>query len=96
MLKNNKGFTLLELLAVLVILAALAMIAIPIFTNKGEEARTQSNNVNIQEIQKVAQSYEWDKDSTVEPTTFYGEITEGHPLVVDGYLKEEVKNPWEN
>jgi len=91
---NKRGFTLLELLAVLVILAALATIAISIFANKSEEAKTQSNNVNVQEIQKVAQSYEWDQDVTVDPATFYGEINETHPLITNGNLKEEVKNPW--
>lgn len=94
--KNRKGFTLLELLAVLVILAALAAIAIPIFANKSDEARLQSNNTNVQEIQKAAQMYEMDDGTPVDPNTFYGEVNATHPLVTSGKFKEEVKNPWAN
>ena len=42
MIRNNKGFTLLELLAVIVILAIIMIIAIPAVSNTLEMTRKKS------------------------------------------------------
>ena len=47
MKKNNKGFTLAELLIVVAIIAVLVAIAIPIFTNQLEKAREATDASNI-------------------------------------------------
>ena len=47
MKKNNKGFTLAELLIVVAIIAALVAIAIPIFTNQLENSREAVDASNI-------------------------------------------------
>ncbi|OGO85719.1 MAG: hypothetical protein A2Y22_04685 [Clostridiales bacterium GWD2_32_59] len=98
---NQKGFTLLELLAVLVILAALATIAIPIFMNKGAEARLQANKSNLREIINAVQRYEWDNgtpDPTVgaESDTYYTILTDAHPIVDDGLLTTAPVSPYKN
>ncbi len=92
---NKKGFTLLELLAVLVILAALATIAIPIFTNKGAEARLNAHKSNIRELLGAIQRYEWDK-GTIATTTanYYGEVDKDHLLVQDGYIASTPASPY--
>ncbi len=47
MKKNNKGFTLAELLIVVAIIAVLVAIAIPVFTNQLEKAREATDVANI-------------------------------------------------
>ena len=46
-MKNNKGFTLAELLIVVAIIAVLVAIAIPIFTQQLEKAREATDAANI-------------------------------------------------
>lgn len=47
MKKNNKGFTLAELLVVVAIIAVLVAISIPIFTTQLEKAREATDAANI-------------------------------------------------
>ena len=44
---NNKGFTLMEMLIVVAIIAVLVAIAIPVFTNSLEKAREATDAANI-------------------------------------------------
>lgn len=53
---SNKGFTLVELLAVIVVLAILVLLAMPRVTSMMEKARINSFVVEANEIQKVAQT----------------------------------------
>lgn len=46
-IKDNKGFTLMEMLIVVAIIAILVAIAFPIFNDKLEEARKATNVANI-------------------------------------------------
>lgn len=50
-IRNQKGFTLIEIIAVLVILGILAAIAIPKYLNTAEEARVKAARGAIAEIQ---------------------------------------------
>ena len=47
MKKNNKGFTLAELLIVVAIIAVLVAIAIPVFTNQLEKSRESTDLANV-------------------------------------------------
>lgn len=47
MKKNNKGFTLAELLIVVAIIAVLVAIAIPVFTTQLEKSRQSTDAANI-------------------------------------------------
>ena len=50
MKKNNKGFTLAELLIVVAIIAVLVAIAIPIFNSQLEKARESTDIANVRDI----------------------------------------------
>ena len=47
MKKNNKGFTLAELLIVVAIIAVLVAIAIPVFTTQLEKSREATDIANV-------------------------------------------------
>jgi prepilin-type N-terminal cleavage/methylation domain-containing protein len=61
-MKNNKGFTLVELLAVIAILAMLAIITLPNVVSMFNEAKQNSFNTEVKNIYKTAQQ-KWMNDS---------------------------------
>ena len=65
MKKNNKGFTLAELLIVVAIIAVLVAIAIPVFTAQLERAREATDIANIRSAYaEVMTNYLIDEDDT--------------------------------
>ncbi|HAN09997.1 MAG TPA: hypothetical protein DCP90_05205 [Clostridiales bacterium] len=84
---DKKGFTLLELLAVLVILAALATIAIPIFMNKSETAKQIAHNANVTTLQTQAQAYLWQEEIAMPQANIIED------MATKGYIKEVPTNP---
>ncbi|HAN10219.1 MAG TPA: hypothetical protein DCP90_06365 [Clostridiales bacterium] len=84
---RRKGFTLLELLAVLVILAALATIAIPIFINKSNEAKQVAHNENMRTLQNQAQMYMLNHESVADQDDIID------AMVAEGLIKERPKYP---
>lgn len=60
-LKNKKkGFTLLELLVVLAILAILIAIAVPVYKNQKEKAAITAHNANVRVLETAVESYRQD------------------------------------
>ena len=69
-LKNKKGFTLVELLVVVAIVAILVAISIPMVTGALKEARTETDNANKRAAEGAAMIEYLLKDGG-ESTKFY-------------------------
>lgn len=54
---NNKGFTLVEILAVLVILVAIMAVAIPSITSSIERSKEKQNKAKIKMLESFAEVY---------------------------------------
>ena len=57
-MKNKKGFTLVELMVVVVILGILVAIAIPIYNNVTDDAKQKACDSNVKAIQAAVSMYQ--------------------------------------
>lgn len=92
--KNQKGFTLVELMVVVVIIGILVAIAVPVYNSTQERAKKQANEANIRIIEGAVQTYLMDNpEATIDDKDLNAEIneTDDHPL--KSYFKEIPKSP---
>ena len=99
--RREKGFSLIELLLVLVILAALASVIVPKFAGRGKQAKVTATQVEIQNLSSALSTFEIENDRF--PTTSEGlKALIEKPANANGwekpYLqKQEIpKDPWAN
>ena len=83
--KKKKGFTLLELLVVLAILAILIAIAIPVYKNQKEKAAITAHNANVRVLETAVESYKQDNNGNLP-----GNLDD---LVKGEYIKNVPKVP---
>lgn len=65
--KNQKGFTLIELIVVIAILSILVLIVIPLFSEFNERARIAADQANVRILNSVTVFYRIVKDSKPDP-----------------------------
>ena len=80
--RNQKGFTLMEMLIVVAIIAILVAIAIPVFNAQLEKAREATDAANVRAAKAVAVATyltdgEVDGSAIVNGTTYYFDAAEG-------------------
>lgn len=80
MMKNRKGFTLVELMVVVVIIGILVAIAIPLYNSTQDNARNRACQANLRTIDGAIAQYQAN-DSTSTPPTSVAQ------LVAGGYLR---------
>jgi general secretion pathway protein G len=104
-IQNNRGFTLIEIMVVIVILALLAALVAPKLIGRSDDAKIADAKVQIRNIETGLKLYKL--DSGVYPTTEQGlQALVEKPTVgqipnnwrTGGYLESKTipKDPWKN
>lgn len=83
---GEQGFTLVELIVVMAILALLAALAVPKFGNILSDSKTKAHNANVKMIQQAVDLYATNTDTALT------DIDNINTLVPD-YLKAVPDNP---
>jgi len=95
MLRNEKGFTIIELMAVLVIIGIIALIAVPRVTGTITQARIRSCSANVQMLDDAVERYAVDHMTANGDLDYSALSADGFQttLVNAGYLKEAATCP---
>ncbi|BCA80379.1 type II secretion system major pseudopilin GspG [Desulfuromonas sp. AOP6] len=102
-LRNQKGFTLIEIMVVVVILGILAGIVVPQLLDRPEEARRTKAAVQIKSIEEALALYKLDNGNF--PSTEQGLAALAQKPATGliptryregGYLKKIPQDPWNN
>lgn len=91
-LKSKEGFTLAELLIVVAIIAILAMISIPIFTSKLDDAKLNTDKANVRNA-KAAAIAEYMNGEKSGSETYYYNADSGAVVSANSGLKGYNQRP---
>ncbi len=89
--KDNKGFTLVELVIVIAILAILVGLLAPQYTKYVEKSRKAADASNMDEMVKVIKVFAADPANELPAGTYIITIAEGKTTLSDNCTKELVK-----
>ncbi len=82
--QDNAGFTLIELMVVMIIIATLAAMAVPAYAHHLKSARESVLRQDLQTMRQAIDSYTIDKQKAPES---------GDDLITSGYLKQMPIDP---
>lgn len=85
MKRNNKGFTLVELMVVILIIGILVAIAVPVYNNVQKNAKEKACALNIRTIEGAVVQYYAEHNKYPKLSELCGN---------DKYIKEEPKCPF--
>ena len=92
-MQEEGGFTLIELMIVVVIIGLLAAIAVPNFLNFQDQARTASVKSNCHTVQLVSEDFSIRNDG-VYPATVAAVANDGSTIIDLLPNGERLANPW--
>jgi len=96
-IKNTAGFTLLEVMAVVVILGLMAATATLIYMNQVSKARVSEAKLQISEYKKAVDAYRLDHGNRIPDSLEHlCETDEYNNETMGPYLEKVVKDPWGN
>jgi prepilin-type N-terminal cleavage/methylation domain-containing protein len=87
--RTNEGFTLVELMVVVLIIGILVAIAVPIFNSSKGSALSKTCFANQRELEGSVQTYQAAHGSLPTP----GTVDASHVLISGGYLKKAPQCP---
>lgn len=82
---NKKGFTLVELMVVVVIIGILTAVAIPVYNNVTDNAKKKAHNANVRILKSAAQMYLMEKGTENIPV---GDISTSIDQYLDGFVSD--------
>ena len=89
---NQKGFTLVELIIVMAILALLSGLAAPKFGTILTDSKTKANKANLVLLQKAVDLYAANENVDKSSINSFGDETAENSIIGKGYL-EKVPEP---
>jgi prepilin-type N-terminal cleavage/methylation domain-containing protein len=94
-MKKQGGFTLIELMVVVLIIAILVAIAVPVFSSARESAWRRTCQSNLRTIDGAVQTYYASFDALPPGFSSAAGVTVNgsHPLVAGGFLKRAPECP---
>ena len=98
-MKNNKGFTLAELLIVVAIIGVLVAVAIPVFTSQLEKSRESTDLANVRgaysEVMTAAITEDKVAKSSYDGNTIYREDESGNSVYQSVVKLKQKKSDWQ-
>lgn len=91
-MKKN-GFTLIEVLAVIIILGIIGLIVMPVVTNSLKESKEDLYNVQIANIKEAAKTWSADNMDKLPTIVDSGKHVTLRKLQDEGYIDAGIKNP---
>lgn len=89
---NNRGFTLIELMAVITILVVLSLIIVPIVDKNVKRSKDDMYKIQIENIRMAGVGYFSDNINSRPVINDYCSVSLD-TLVSDGYINDDVTNP---
>jgi len=86
--RNEKGFTLIELMVVILILGILVAIAVPIFNNARASAWQRTCQANLRTLDGAVQTYAADNPGATFPQNYPQNYTDLENALKGKYVKE--------
>ncbi len=91
---NNKAFTLIELIAIILIIGMLILITIPIIGDVIEHSKEQAHDEQVNKIEQAALSYATENTGTLFPDGINSVEVNVETLQLEGYLpKTDIYSP---
>lgn len=87
LMKDEKGFTMIELMVVVIIIGVLVAIAVPVYSNAAQKSRISRARADLRTLESAISIYYAEKSE-------YPELQKD--LVDSNYLKEIPTDPWRN